>query len=156
MNHKILILIVTILVIAGIYWVSKQGAEMPSDTNNIDNTVISDPIKLATKDDSEYVVDPNGMTLYVNIKDEGQTIENMVASCDAECEQTWLPYILGENEPDIMGSSDTLLSKLNIFTRTDGRNQYSLGTTPLYRNVSDLKSGDMNGDVSEDWMVAKP
>jgi predicted lipoprotein with Yx(FWY)xxD motif len=157
MNQKILIVIIAILVIAGIYWVSEQGVKESAVNTPTNNTVISGPVGVTTGAGGEkHLTDTNGMTLYVNIKDEGQTAGNIQSVCDLECEKTWLPYIFDEDQPVITESNDPLLSKVNVFTRSDGRQQYALGTKPLYVNINDLNPSDMNGDMSENWMVAQP
>ena len=63
---------------------------------------------------------------------------------------------MDETDPGISQSTDPLLMKLNAFTRADGKLQYALGNQPLYRNVDDIKLGDVNGAVDNDWMVARP
>ncbi len=164
MNKKISIILAVLVVVAGVYWFStiKPGSGTPnqeqitSTVEDVEVTVaITGPLGVATGVNGKYLVDKNNLTLYVNVKDEGQT-GDIKPSCNAECEKTWIPYLFNESESAITQSSDPLLSKLNLFTRADGKKQYALGTKPLYRYLSDLKPGDINGPLTGDWMVAQP
>lgn len=157
--------------IASVYWLSTINLTnygipgIPTDTglqtNNEPKTnsisvTKKGPLGIANDQGGEYLVDKDGLTLYMNVKDSKQTSTNIKASCNAECEKTWLPYTVGETEPGITESTDALLSKINVLLRADGKRQYTLGNQALYRHLSDVKLGDMNGPITGDWMVAKP
>jgi len=166
MNKQISVVLVVILaiVIVGVYLFSAVGSDNSgldkqnelSSTETINlNIVINGPVGVATGANGEYLVDKNGLTLYVSIKDENPS-GKISQSCNSQCEKTWPPYLLEENETAITSTTDPLLSKLNYLVRSDGRQQYTLGTQPLYRYVDDLKIGDVKGDTGDDWKVAKP
>jgi predicted lipoprotein with Yx(FWY)xxD motif len=101
------------------------------------------------------LVDPAGLTLYVDVKDMNSK-GKIKSVCDAACEKSWLPYIYDPDKMDpLTKSSDPVLSRLNIFTRADGKQQYAYGTQPLYRYISDMKPGDVTGPITGDWLVAQ-
>lgn len=160
MNKYISITIAVLVVIAGIYWLSTielTNSNAPEPSNEVSITVVEKgPVGIASGPNGEYLVDKRGLTLYVSIADEQQNGENIQPNCDAACEQAWAPYFLGAEEFGIDASDDTLLSKINVFTRTDGKQQYALGNQPLYTSVYDKALGDVKGDLSGNWMVAKP
>lgn len=169
MKKQISIILVILLGLAGVYWwktmnkpadsapqEKEVGQEQPEEQANANfNFSANGPVGTANGSSGKYLTDKNGFTLYVSVKDENPS-GKITQSCDAQCEKTWSPYLLGEDEVAITGSTDPVLSKLNLFKRADGREQYTLGTQPLYRNINDLKQGDIKGDVSGNWMVAKP
>ncbi len=165
MNKKISIIVVVLAVLALVYWLSTVkpvGYGTPEGTQNEtqESTQVSvvekGPLGIATGAVGQYLVDKSGLTLYVKVSDAAANTSSIKTSCNAECEKTWLPYLLGAEEGGITESNDALLSKLNLFTRSDSKQQYALGNQPLYRNTNDSKLGDQNGNVSSDWMVAKP
>ena len=168
MNKKILALlaVVIVLVLGAYALISMRSNNRPADnsadtnvsTNELQtiNAVINGPVGTADSEDGKYVVSKEGLSLYVNLNDQGETA-NIVPTCDAACEKTWIPYIADQaKHGSISGSNDPLLSKINIFTRPDGRPQYALGTQPLYLYAGDLRPGDISGTSRADWMVARP
>lgn len=167
MNKKISIIAGALLVLAAIYWLSTVTP--PNDntpTETVENANVETgaeitvtpkgPLGVASGNDGQYLVDKGGLTLYVKNSDAAQNTTQIKTSCNAECEKTWLPYLMGDTDPGIEASTDAVLSKVNVFDRADGKKQYALGNQPLYRYVGDSKLGDMNGPVDQDWMVAKP
>lgn len=171
MDKKIWILVIVLLVIAGIYWLSSidtsnYGAAPNEEAVNTSNTeetaeiTITDkgPLGVAAGSAGEYLVDNRGLTLYVKASDALKNTSGIKTSCNAECEKIWPPFLLGAEELGITETDDALLSKLNLFTRADGKQQYALGNQPLYTYAGDEKIGDMKGDglANGDWMVAKP
>ena len=167
MNKKTLIIVVVLVVLALLYWLSSIEPVNTNDSgaqNEVEtsapvaqiNVVKKGPLGIASNSSGDFLVDKNGLTLYVNAKDATQTSTNLKTTCNIECEKTWLPYLFEAVDPGITKSTDPLLSKVNIFTRSDGKQQYALGNQPLYRNVADSKLGDVNGNFTNDWMVARP
>ena len=166
MNKNVSILIVVLVVLVGVYlfWTTKssdngsnalkQDSSTAVEENSL-TVVTKGPIGVATGALGEYLVDKNGLTLSVSIRDENPT-GKISQSCNSQCEKTWLPFLLAKDEAAITGSKDPLLSKLNLFTRSDKQEQYAIGTQPLYRYVGDLKAGDTKGDTGGDWKIAKP
>ncbi len=171
MNKALSIVVVLAVVLGGAYWLStmsKDTYKAPSGTSETTETAENDnvgsqsalnvtvkgPLGLVQSSSGNYISDKQGNTLYVNLKD-GYTNNKLVVHCDATCEQTWTPYLVG-NDPAPEKSTDSLLSKLNVYKRDDGKYQYSIGISPLYRYAGDRNPGDTNGASVSGWMVAKP
>ena len=159
MNKVVTVIILAVVVIGGAYWLNLSmngGYSTPTNTPDNSATPTSNgPINTANGSSGPYLVDRTGMTLYTNTKDENLS-GKITPSCNAACEQVWLPYLLGATEVAPGKTSDPLLSRLNLFTRADGKTQYALGTKPLYRYASDKKAGDMMGAGVATWIVARP
>lgn len=160
MNKYISITIAVLVVIAGIYWLSTMNpANSTTDqTSGESDITVTDkgPVGVASGPNGDYLVDKRGLTLYVNLDDEEQDGEDIQASCDAACEETWAPLLLGADEFGLTASEDAVLSKLNLIERADGKQQYAIGNQPLYTSVYDKALGEVKGDLSDNWMVAKP
>lgn len=166
MNKRISIIVVVVLILTGIYWLSTSGPiDSDSPTQNSGAPVnLAKEIKIDQKGvlgiargaEGDYLVDRDGMTLYVKGADAKQTGTSVKTSCNTACEASWPPYLVTETDTGITESNDALLSKLNVITRADGGKQYALGNQPLYRYTMDTVLGDMNGRTVEDWTVAKP
>lgn len=171
MTKKLLILIGVLVILGGVAYgmlssVSKS-TNQPSTgdttsvtpgTNNTSPVVakINGPVgTVATTDGGAYMVTKDSMTLYVNNKDGAGPNKDFKSVCDTSCEKIWKPYLLDTKTVAITKSDDPLLSKLNIFKRADGQQQYALGTQPLFLYSLDTKPGEVKG-ASAEWSVAKP
>ena len=160
--NKTILTIITVLVLALLgYWfyrpfitISEPKPEQVINTDEENEFEIKGPVGVATNESGEYLVTKSGMTLYVNVKDNNPA-GKVTPNCNASCETTWIPFLLGENESAIQASTDPIVSKINLYKRADDKIQYTLGTQPLYTFASDTKFGDMTG-TSGDWMVARP
>ena len=158
-------IVVAIAIIGGAYWLSgiKKDSAVPTPTQTQGTTpspttsdsVTKGPFGIRTGTSGEYLTDKDGMTLYVKIADENPS-GKITSSCNATCEKTWIPYLLGDNEAAPEKSSDPLLVKLNLFKRSDNKIQFALGTTLLYRYAGDQKVGDTSGTSVSGWAVARP
>ncbi len=84
----------------------------------------------------QYLTDGNGMTLYVFGKESGKS------TCYDACAKTWVPY---KSDGEKLTGPEELTKRINVYTRTDGSNQYAYGQTPLYYYKDDQKPGDING-----------
>ena len=163
MSKILIILAVIAAAAAGIYWffiMQPADSSAPAQEEAEENVnqiafIPKGPLGIASNADGEYLVDKNGRTLYADLRSQSQA-GKVTSGCDAQCELTWLPYLAGEGEGGLEQSADPLLSKLNLFQRADGKMQYALGTTLLYRNVNDLKAGDINKNLGDAWLVARP
>ncbi len=167
MKKLIAVIIVAIVIVGGAYWLSgmiKGGYSSPAPVNSgSDNPSTTPENTLSTKGPfgitsdatGQYLTDKAGLTLYVNLADENAS-GKINPTCNATCEKTWLPYLLPSNEAAPGQSSDSLLSRVNLFKRADGKTQFALGTKPLYRYVGDVKMGDMAGASISSWAVARP
>lgn len=97
----------------------------------------------------DYLVDAEGMTLYLFTKDT----EN-VSTCYDDCATAW-PPLLTDGEATVGGGLDASL--LGTTERTDNAMQVTYGGWPLYYWVKDEAPGDTTGqDVGEVWYVVSP
>lgn len=165
MSKAISIIVIALVIIGGAYWfMNMKGGYAPlPETTQSEKQATPDsfffttngPLGVASDANGQYLTDKTGFTLYTNTQDE-RTDGKIVPSCNLSCEGNWLPYLLGPTEAAPGKSTDSLLSKLNLFTRADTRIQYALGTKPLYRYVNDKRPGDMTGIGISTWVVARP
>lgn len=165
---KLFVLVLLLLILGTSYWyaVKKNQPVAPLETEKpLADSQPTNPafkitmfggIGVAQSQGQSYLVDQKGLTLYLNTKDEGRA-NNTKPACNTSCEKTWLPYLYdGVSGGIASGSKDPLLSRLNIYTRTDGQMQYALGTKPLYRYVYDQTQGELKGAGSTGWEIARP
>ena len=90
----------------------------------------------------EFLVDAEGMTLYMFTQDT----ENM-SNCYDDCATAW-PPVLSEGEPTLGEGLDVAL--VGATERTDGATQVTYGGFPLYYWAKDAAPGDTTGqDVGE-------
>ena len=93
----------------------------------------------------QFLVDANGMTLYVFTKDTPDT-----SNCYDKCAENWPPaYAEGATLPDGVSG------ELSTITRTDGTEQLAFNGWPLYTFAKDKAAGDVTGQgVGDVWYVA--
>ena len=102
-----------------------------------------------TGDLGEFLVDAEGMTLYMFTKDTKNT-----SNCYGDCATAW-PPVLSEGEPTLGEGLDAEL--VSTTERTDGATQVTYGGWPLYYWVKDAAPGDTTGqNVGEVWFVVSP
>lgn len=108
---------------------------------------------VATKDDSKlgtYLTDPEGMTLYIFLKDEPGSGKSV---CNDKCAENWPAFTAG----DPLALPEDVSGELTQITRDDGTKQVAYNGWPLYYFAKDTKAGDTNGqDIGEVWYVAGP
>jgi predicted lipoprotein with Yx(FWY)xxD motif len=108
-----------------------------------------------------YLVNPEGMTLYVRDRYDGQHQGHSLragsrgappvgralgtASCDANCTSTWRPFRPTRNA-QVGGFWE-------IVTRQDGTKQWSYDGYPLYLFSEDKKPGEMKGNDKMDLLI---
>ena len=174
MTKKLLILIGILVILAGVAYgmikfVSKSAYSTNAGVNKTTRVVppttgekttvlakINGPVgTVASANGESYLVNKDSYTLYVNNKDALGPNKDFKTVCDSTCEKTWKPYLLDTKTAGITKSDDPLLSKINIFKRADGQQQYALGTQPLFLYSLDTKPGEVRG-ISADWAIAKP
>jgi len=88
----------------------------------------------------------NGMTLYVDTKEQNGTI-----ACTGGCAQAWPPLIgTATAGSGVSGSIGTI-------TRPDGSVQVTYNGAPLYYYATDAAAGDATGQgVGGIWFIASP
>lgn len=98
-----------------------------------------------------YLVGPNGMTLYLYKKDEAN-----VSNCYGGCAVAWPPLMVGANQ-EVTAGEGVDASKIGVTERTDGTRMVTYDGAPLYYWVKDVKPGDTTGqNVGEVWFVVEP
>jgi|GEM_PF-1955090 len=97
----------------------------------------------------EFLVDSNGMTLYLFTDDEPN-----VSNCDANCLLIW-PALLTDGEPVAGEGVDAAL--LGTTTLADGTTQVTYNGWPLYYFAPDANPGDTDGQERGNvWFVIAP
>jgi predicted lipoprotein with Yx(FWY)xxD motif len=96
----------------------------------------------------EFLIDGNGMTLYIFSDDvTGQS------ECFGGCLSAWPLYYA----PDLKPAAGLNAADFGTITRTDGAQQTTYKGWPLYYYIDDANPGDVNGEaVGNIWFVAKP
>jgi predicted lipoprotein with Yx(FWY)xxD motif len=99
----------------------------------------------------DYLIGPNGMTLYLYTKDEAN-----VSNCYDRCAIAWPPLFVGANQ-EVTAGEGVDASKIGMTERTDGTRMVTYDGKPLYYWVKDVKPGDTTGqNVGEVWFVLEP
>lgn len=102
------------------------------------------------EDVGEYVVDPDGHTLYIFTNDSPGT-----STCTDTCAANWPPFTLSAGEEAVAGEG--ISGTLATIEREDGTRQVTLDGWPLYYFAADDAPGDTNGEaVGGVWFVARP
>lgn len=97
-----------------------------------------------------FLVDANGMTLYIFTNDEAG-----VSNCNDDCAVSWPPFTV-ESEGDL-ATQHGLLGEISVIERVDGSLQVAYNDMPLYYWAEDATPGDATGHTLGDvWFVAKP
>ncbi|HEX2697820.1 MAG TPA: hypothetical protein VHM28_08930 [Anaerolineales bacterium] len=89
---------------------------------------------------SGFLVDANGMTLYLYTSDTSGT-----SNCSGGCTNYWPPFTF-TGQP--VAGAGVNASLLGIITRTDGSTQVTYNGHPLYHYKGDHAAGDENGQGS--------
>jgi len=92
------------------------------------------------------LVDNHGMTLYRFTPDERNA-----STCYDACARAWPPLLVDAVPAD---QAPTLSAELGLAPRTDGAQQLTYQSAPLYYFVGDAQPGDTNGQGSGGvWFV---
>ncbi|NOU65876.1 hypothetical protein GC096_17720 [Paenibacillus sp. LMG 31461] len=143
------------------YWVDdkKMGDTTGQNVGNVwfvvdpatfsGTKAVNSSVKTSKSDQlGTYLVDTNGMALYLFTKDKGD-----VNACVGACIVNW-PIFYDAN---LTVSSDLNASDFGEFTRTDGTKQNTYKGWPLYYWVKDKNPGDTTGqNVGKVWFVLDP
>lgn len=122
---------------------STTGTGTPSVTTGATSTVKT----------GDFLVDCNGMTLYVNSDD---TANSGTSACTGDCATEWPALTVKDGETPMAGEGvdDSLLSTI---TRDDGTLQVTYNGWPLYLFSGDSLPGDTNGAGQEGkWSLISP
>jgi len=95
-----------------------------------------------------YLVAPNGMTLYYFTKDESNK-----STCYDACSKNWPPFSVLKTLKPGAGVAD----QFGTINRTDGLKQITYKGQPLYFWAKDKNVGDTTGqNVNKVWFVVQP
>jgi predicted lipoprotein with Yx(FWY)xxD motif len=97
------------------------------------------------------LTDPNGMTLYVFMRD---TPGSGTSACSGGCAGTWPAF---QPPAGDLTLPDGVSGTLDTITRDDGTLQVTYNGSPLYYFSRDMNPGDTNGQgVGGVWFAATP
>ena len=96
----------------------------------------------------EFLVGPDGMTLYIFTNDEPG-----VSNCTGGCADNWPPLTV---EGDDVAAGEGVTGDLAVIERDDGSQQVTYDGQPLYYWANDSAPGDATGhEVGGVWFVAR-
>jgi len=103
---------------------------------------------------TRYLSDEYGHTLYVSSADQpGTLLSDPVSNCTGSCLTTFEPF----HVQNFSVVTSLLVADFGFFVRpSKGTTQVSYKGMPLYRAVTDLKSGDQNGTAVSGFTAALP
>jgi predicted lipoprotein with Yx(FWY)xxD motif len=138
--------IVTVLASAAVVPALILSACGDDDSNSSSSTTTksnsqsgqSDTVDVASSDLGNILVDSQGRTLYLFLKDSGTTSE-----CSGECATDW-PPVTTKGTPTTGSGAEA--SMVGTTQRSDGTTQVTYNGHPVYRFEGDKKSGDTNGE----------
>lgn len=103
-----------------------------------------------TKELGDFLVTPDGRTLYTFANDKPDT-----STCTGDCLKAWPALTLAQD--DRLALAPGLKGKLGTITRDDKSVQVTYNGLPLYLFKDDKVPGDTKGqNVGNVWVVAKP
>jgi predicted lipoprotein with Yx(FWY)xxD motif len=116
---------------------------------------------LSTRTDAEegtYLVDSNGMSLYLFLADtQGKDGTAPKVTCEGECLEHWPPLVI---EAAPVGDDTIDESLLGTIERSDGLLHVTYNGWPLYYYHEDMAAGDIKGhDIEEfgaEWYLIGP
>ena len=95
----------------------------------------------------EFLVGPNGMTLYIFSRDSLNT-----SACYERCSEIWPPYIV--RNADNLSAGEGVMGELGTIQRTTGSLQVTYNGQPLYYWYEDYAAGDAKGQgVGGVWSI---
>lgn len=101
-----------------------------------------------------YLVDENGMALYVNSNDTADT-----STCYDECATAWVPVTATSTDTTTLTVGEGVdATQLGTITRTDGTVQLTYYGWPLYTFANDTQPGDVMGNGMDGgaWSLISP
>jgi predicted lipoprotein with Yx(FWY)xxD motif len=135
------------------FWVNdaQPGDATGQNFNEVWFVVQPPTLAISSSDDlGDFLVGPNGMTLYVFANDEPG-----VSSCVDQCAANWPPLTVGTNQQPTVG--DGVNGEVSTIERADGSLQVTYNGMPLYYWINDVVPGDTTGhNFREVWSVAAP
>jgi predicted lipoprotein with Yx(FWY)xxD motif len=152
--------IVTVLAGAAVVPALVLSACGDDDSNNSASTTTqpgtqngqSGTVDVAKTDLGNILVDEQGRTLYLFLKDSGTTSE-----CSGECANDWPPLEVSGTPTVGTGAEASMVATT---ARSDGKTQVTYNGHPVYRFEGDKKAGDTNGEglvaFGAGWFALSP
>ncbi len=135
------------------YWVkdTQPGDATGQNVNNVWFVIQPPTLAISSSDTlGDFLIGPNGMTLYVFAKDEMG-----VSNCVDQCAANWPPLTVGTSQEVAVGEG--VGGEVGTIERADGTLQVTYNGMPLYYWINDVVPGDTTGqNVGEVWFVAVP
>lgn len=139
----------TLLVAAALTLAACGGMEADDTTSEMSADAATSEgaaVALADGDEGPYLVDGDGMALYLFTADTPGT-----STCSGGCLDAW-PALTTDGAPTAGDGVDAAL--LGTLTRDDGTTQVTYTDLPLYRYASDMAPGDTAGQgVNGVWFL---
>jgi predicted lipoprotein with Yx(FWY)xxD motif len=149
-SKSILIILGAIVVVGGLYWWSSMYKSVPTQQKNEPAAVSVLNLDTDNTTLGNYLVAPNGMTLYYFTKDTAGA-----SNCYNACATNWPPYVF--SPAGSLAGGTGVSGNISTITRTDGAVQLTYNGAPLYFWSKDVKPGDATGqNFGGVWFVVKP
>lgn len=101
-----------------------------------------------------YLIDGEGMALYLFENDTQGNGEDPVSECREDCLDAW-PPLMANDQAEIRGEAQADL--VGVFEREDGQMQVTYNGWPLYHFAQDQEPGETAGQGANDvWYVVSP
>jgi predicted lipoprotein with Yx(FWY)xxD motif len=125
------------------------AVQAPEETAEATDPADEATVATTESDLGEILVDAEGATLYVFMRDA-----NGMSNCNDACAQTWPPLTADGDPTGGEGVDDELLGTTE---REDGDTQVTYNDRPLYTYSGDTAAGDTEGQgVGDNWYVVGP
>lgn len=135
------------------FWVNdaQPGDATGQNFNEVWFVVQPPTLAVGSSDDlGDFLVGPNGMTLYVFANDEPG-----VSNCVDQCAANWPPLTVGTGQQPAV--AEGVNGEVGTIERADGSLQVTYNGMPLYYWINDVVPGDTTGhNFREVWSVAAP
>jgi predicted lipoprotein with Yx(FWY)xxD motif len=114
-------------------------------------TIAPETVGVASSDDlGDYLIAPNGMTLYLFDNDEAG-----VSNCADQCLENWPAFTVNPADPLTLPAG--AMGELGTIERAEGGFQVTYNGSPLYFFAADEAPGDTTGQARGDvWWVVAP
>lgn len=140
---RVRIALIGVALLTGLAACGTQQAMTPSAAGNSQDTI---GVKIGQSSLGPIVTDQTGRTLYAFVPDHAGA-----STCDAGCTASWPALTSDKTFTAGEGTDQKLLSETK---RTEGTEQATYGSWPLYYYVGDQGPGDIGGqNVDGLWYV---
>jgi predicted lipoprotein with Yx(FWY)xxD motif len=132
---------------------STTGASQSESASPSETATAETAAALAVADDDdhgEFLVDGDGLTLYLFTPDSAGT-----PTCYDACERKWPPLLT--DSADVTAGTGVDATLIGTIERKDGTTQVTYNKWPLYYYADDNEAGDTEGQGVQDvWFLVSP